>query len=137
MNSVADRVGLDLIQLHGAEGWDVATQLNRPAVRVVHMVPESRAEQVTAELRAGLAAAVLLDSKGGGTGTTFDWAVGRTVQEQAPFILAGGLTPLNVASAVAQVGPWCVDVSSGVETDGVKDHSKIAAFVANAKAACA
>ena len=78
---------------------------------------------------------MLLDSKGGGTGTTFDWEVGSEVQAKAPFILAGGLTPVNVASAVMQVKPWCVDVSSGVETDGTKDHAKIAAFVTNAKAA--
>jgi len=135
MNGVAARVGLDLIQLHGAEGWDVAEQLDVPCVRVVHMVPDSSVQQVTSELRGGLAASVLLDSKGGGTGTTFDWAVGAEVQAKAPFILAGGLTPLNVASAIAQVKPWCVDVSSGVETDGTKDHAKIGAFVKNAKAA--
>lgn len=54
------------------------------------------------ELRGGLAAAVLLDSKGGGTGTTFNWSVGREVQAKAPFILAGGLTPANVAAAVKE-----------------------------------
>ena len=62
---------------------------------------------MTSELRGGLASAVLLDSQGGGTGTTFDWAVGSEVQAKAPFILAGGLTPANVASAVTQVRPWC------------------------------
>ena len=93
------------------------------------------ADDVCGQLRGGLASAVLLDSKGGGTGKTFDWAVGGEVQAKCPFILAGGLTPVNVESAVRQVRPWCVDVSSGVETDGVKDHAKIRAFVAAAKAA--
>ena len=74
-------------------------------------------------------------SKGGGTGTTFNWAVGCEVHAQVPFILAGGLTPLNVEEAVRQVRPWCVDVSSGIETDGIKDHEKIRAFVSAAKAA--
>ncbi|KAL1527849.1 hypothetical protein AB1Y20_009226 [Prymnesium parvum] len=135
MNGTAERVGLDLIQLHGSEGWEIAKQLNRPCVRVVHMLPDSLAEQVSSELRGGLAVAVLLDSKGGGTGTTFNWSVGREVQAAAPFILAGGLSPANVASAIEEVKPWCVDVSSGVETDGTKDHAKIAAFIKNVKAA--
>jgi len=134
---VAERVGLDLIQLHGAEGWEVATQLNRPCVRVVHMEPGVSASDVRAQLRGGLAAAVLLDSKGGGTGKTFDWEVGGEVQARVPFILAGGLTPVNVEDAVRRVRPWCVDVSSGVETDGIKDHEKIRAFVGGAKAALA
>jgi anthranilate synthase/indole-3-glycerol phosphate synthase/phosphoribosylanthranilate isomerase len=135
MNATAERVGLDLIQLHGAEGWAMASQLNRPAIRVVHMDDTVNAADVCAQLQGGLASAVLLDSKGGGTGTTFNWAVGCEVHAQVPFILAGGLTPLNVEEAVRQVRPWCVDVSSGIETDGIKDHEKIRAFVSAAKAA--
>ena len=77
-------------------------------------------------------AAVLLDSKGGGTGKAFDWSIGEEVQRRTPFILAGGLTPDNVGAAVRQVGPWCVDVSSGIETDGVKDPDKIEAYLRNA-----
>jgi phosphoribosylanthranilate isomerase len=115
----------------------VATQLCRPAVRVVHMEAGVNAADVRAQLRGGLAHAVLLDSKGGGTGKTFDWEVGGEVQERVPFILAGGLTPQNVGDAVRRVRPWCVDTSSGVETDGVKDHEKITSFVAGAKAALA
>ena len=137
MNSVAERVGLDLIQLHGAEGWEVTNELCRPAVRVVHMEAGVSAADVRSQLRGGLAHAVLLDSKGGGTGKAFDWEVGGEVQRRVPFILAGGLTPVNVADAVRQVRPWCVDTSSGVETDGAKDHEKIRAFVAGAKAALA
>ena len=135
MNATAERVGLDLVQLHGAEGWAMAAQLNRPTIRVVHMDDTVNAADVCAQLQGGLASAVLLDSKGGGTGTTFNWAVGGEVQARVPFILAGGLTPLNVEEAVRQVRPWCVDVSSGIETDGVKDHEKIRAFVSAAKAA--
>jgi anthranilate synthase/indole-3-glycerol phosphate synthase/phosphoribosylanthranilate isomerase len=137
MNATAEAVGLDIIQLHGAEGWDVATQLCRPAVRVVHMEAGVSAADVRAQLRGGLVSAVLLDSKGGGTGKTFDWDVGGEVQSKVPFILAGGLTPANVADAVRKVKPWAVDVSSGVESDGVKDHEKIRGFVGGAKAALA
>jgi anthranilate synthase/indole-3-glycerol phosphate synthase/phosphoribosylanthranilate isomerase len=137
MNEIADRVGLDVIQLHGSEGWDIATALHRPAIRVVHMEHGVSATDVRAQLRGGLVHGVLLDSKGGGTGKTFDWEVGREVHARVPFILAGGLTPSNVESAVRKVEPFCVDVSSGVETDGAKDHEKIRAFVTGAKAALA
>mmetsp|Transcript_16488 Transcript_16488/g.49062 ORF Transcript_16488/g.49062 Transcript_16488/m.49062 type:complete len:270 (+) Transcript_16488:870-1679(+) len=132
MNAAAEAAGLDLVQLHGNEGWAVAAELARPAVRVVHMGPALTAEQVCSQIQGGLAAAVLLDSKGGGTGKTFDWSIGEEVQRRTPFILAGGLTPDNVGAAVRQVGPWCVDVSSGIETDGVKDPDKIEAYLRNA-----
>ena len=101
------------------------------------MEPGVAAADVRSQLRGGLVSAVLLDSKGGGTGKTFDWDVGGEVQAKVPFILAGGLTPANVADAVRKVKPWAVDVSSGVETDGTKDHEKIKGFVGGAKAALA
>lgn len=73
---------------------------------------------------------VLLDS-GSGTGKTFDWSLVQSVQR--PYFLAGGLDPANVADAIAALHPYGVDVSSGIETDGVKDESKMATFVAAAR----
>jgi phosphoribosylanthranilate isomerase len=85
------------------------------------------------------AAGLLLDTVAadarGGTGTSFDWDVAAELGKRVPFLLAGGLTAENVAGAVAQVEPWGVDVSTGVETDGQKDVEKIRAFVRAAKGA--
>jgi phosphoribosylanthranilate isomerase len=79
------------------------------------------------------ASALLLDSyeteKRGGTGKTFDWSL-IPADIGMPFILAGGLGPDNVASAVAEVAPFAVDGNSGVEASpGIKDHAKIDAFI--------
>lgn len=70
---------------------------------------------------------ILLDS-GEGTGTVFDWKKIQNIQR--PYFLAGGLSIDNVENAVRQLNPYAVDVSSGIETDGLKDKTKMAAFVA-------
>lgn len=118
---------IDMAQLHGSEDAAYIARLrsltDKPLLRAFRVKgPEDirEAEACTADM-------ILLDS-GAGTGTVFDWAL--PTQMQRPYFLAGGLCPENVASAIEALHPYAVDVSSGIETDGLKDAEKMAAFVA-------
>jgi phosphoribosylanthranilate isomerase len=72
----------------------------------------------------------------GGTGLSFDWQIASKLSKMGfKFVLAGGLTPSNVGEAIKIINPWGVDVSSGVETDGIKDSDKIEAFIRQSKIA--
>lgn len=143
MARIAGAARLDLVQLSGAESPEDCVRLRVPYSKVIHVGPGMTADDVLqiAERYPG-AAAIVLDTAGtvaapawGGTGRALDLVLAAEVVRRAgrPVMLAGGLRPDTVAAAVASVRPWGVDVSSGVETDGVKDDDKIAAFVAAAK----
>jgi phosphoribosylanthranilate isomerase len=133
-NRVRD-VGLDYVQLSGDEPDEEIEQIDAPVIRVVHVRPGAEPGALAERISEVPSALVLVDAartgQYGGTGETFDWSLLPPVGR--PFLLAGGLTPRNVKTAVASVNPWGVDVSSGVERDGVKDLEKIADFVSAAK----
>ena len=142
VRDIVEKVGLDCVQLHGDEGMEACSKCGVPAIRVVHM--EAGATPNVDKILASLTSdpvAILFDTsvKGaqGGTGVTFDWNLAKEIQSKGlPVIVAGGLTPDNVASAVTSISPWGIDVSSGVEaTPGKKDHEKVRKFVSNAKVA--
>ena len=139
VNDIADESGIDLVQLSGGEPWGQCLLANRQVVKAVHVAPGETASAVLGRIEAGGAVAVMLDrgkeAAFGGTGEAVDWGVAAEVAAVMPVWLAGGLTPDNVAAAIAQVRPWCVDVSSGVETDGAKDYEKVRAFVRRATGA--
>lgn len=139
INEIVDEAGIDLIQLSGGEPWPACLLVNRQVIKAVHVSAEEDGKSVLGRIESGSAIAVLLDradkSAFGGTGAAFDWTVGAEVSAAIPLWLGGGLTPANVAEAIASVRPWLVDVSTGVETDGAKDHAKIREFVAAAKGA--
>jgi phosphoribosylanthranilate isomerase len=139
INDIVDECGIDLIQLSGGEPWGDCLLVARQVIKVAHVRSEDDAASTLKALETGSAMAVLLDRADakalGGTGIAFDWAVAASVAREIPVWLAGGLTPENVTGAIQTVRPWAVDVSSGVETDGVKDVAKIRAFVAAAKGA--
>jgi phosphoribosylanthranilate isomerase len=139
INDIAEAAGLDLVQLSGGEAADFARDIERPAIRTIHVADGMNAEDILERAVPGRGAALLLDTKvdgaRGGTGSAFDWSVAAEVGAARPFLLAGGLSPENVAMAVEQVRPWAVDVSTGVETSGSKDADKIRAFIQAAKGA--
>ncbi len=138
--AIAGTVGLDALQLSGDEApeacAEVAARTGLPVIKALRLRDESDLDMLDAYALAG--AALLLDTPAadgryGGTGQTGDWTLARTAAERWPVILSGGLAPDNVAVGLAAVAPRGVDVSSGVETDGVKDGVKIHAFVAAAR----
>ena len=139
INRTAEAVGLDLMQLSGDEPWDMCDRLSLPVLMAVKVRDGTSAEEIIAAVRPG--AVPLLDTHAegalGGTGRPFDWSIAAAVACRFPIVLAGGLTPENVGEAVRRVRPWAVDVSSGVETDGVKDVEKICGFMAAVREASA
>ena len=117
---------IDLAQLHGSEDEDYIARLrkltDKPIIKAFTIHEERNikaAEMSTADY-------ILLDS-GAGTGKVFDWALLKFIQR--PYFLAGGLDVYNVGEATKELDPYAVDVSSGIETHGVKDKEKMAAFV--------
>lgn len=132
---VAELVGLDRIQLSGDEPTELNGRLARPVVRTVHVDGSTALDAISERARG--ASLIHLDTKKsgqyGGTGQSFDWRVAGAAAELGLILLAGGLDATNVAEAIAVARPWGVDVSTGVETDGVKDPARIEAFVRAAK----
>jgi phosphoribosylanthranilate isomerase len=126
VNAVASLVRLGAVQLHGDERPEYARGVSVPVVKAMHLGNadvDAWPERVT----------VLLDAhdpqRRGGTGTAIDWTAAAAVAARRPILLAGGLTPENVADAIARVHPFGIDVSSGVErSPGVKGHDRIKSF---------
>lgn len=118
---------IDIAQLHGGEDDDCVKLLRRLANKPIIKAFRVKTESDAADAEVCPADYVLLDS-GAGTGTVFDWSLIRSINR--PYFLAGGLGADNVISAVELLHPFAVDVSSGIETDGAKDKTKMAAFAA-------
>ena len=117
---------VDLAQLHGREDAAYIARLRSLTDRPIIQAFRLRDERDAAAAEASAADVVLLDS-GAGSGKTFDWSLPEALNR--PFFLAGGLGPDNAAEAAGRLKPFAVDVSSGIETDGVKDPEKMRAFV--------
>jgi phosphoribosylanthranilate isomerase len=134
INDIAEQVGLHIVQLHGDEPPEFCQQIKRPVIKGLRIQQHSDLGLLKAYQQACWR--LLLDtptSQWGGTGETHDWRLARSIAQEFPILLAGGLTPENVIEAIQQVRPWGVDVSSGVETNRIKDEGKIRAFINNAR----
>jgi phosphoribosylanthranilate isomerase len=139
VNKIAQNCHLDRIQLSGDEPWEYCREINRPIIKVIRVSRNKPAGRVLKDIEYGMRILkgrdiiIMLDTKSrekyGGTGETFDWEQARPIAQQYPVIIAGGLTPGNVTRAIKIIEPWGVDVSTGVETKGVKDLEKIRKFI--------
>jgi len=139
VNHIADYCQLDWVQLSGDETWQYCQELKKAIIKVIHVSSGHKTDEILADIETGYQLlpekelVCLLDSRVGGayggTGQVFNWQLAREVSVRFPVMIAGGLTPANVGQLVREVQPWGVDVSTGVESNGLKDASKIRAFV--------
>lgn len=121
-----EKVGLDLVQIHGQVTDGLFESLPCASIQAVQVdgdghVPNSQADYL------------LFDAPVAGSGRTFDWGQLDTTDLSQSFFIAGGLNEDNVEEAIQHFTPFAVDVSSGVETDGQKDHEKIRRFIERVK----
>ncbi len=130
VKSLLDGGIIDIAQLHGHEDEDYITGLKEASGKPVIKAFKIRSEEDIRKAEASPADLVLLDA-GMGDGVTFDWSLIKNTGR--PYFLAGGLDPDNAADAVRTLHPYALDVSSGIETDGLKDTNKMAAFAASVR----
>ncbi|MCL1856467.1 MAG: phosphoribosylanthranilate isomerase [Kiritimatiellaeota bacterium] len=127
--SIVERGAIDIVQLHGDEDEATIERIKaltgRPVIKAVRV----RSRESVRRWHDTCADFLLLDSASGGSGECFDWdAIGDV---KRPFFLAGGITLANIHAAIAKARPFAIDLSSGVETNALKDPAKIAAIVAS------
>ena len=136
VNGTAERCGLDIVQLHGEESPEFCAAVRRRTIKAFRVKDAASLEMINCYP----VVACLLDAWSpvahGGTGHRFNWQIAASAAARLPIILAGGLTPDNVAAAVQQVRPYAVDVSSGVEAaPGKKDATLVREFIKKAREA--
>ncbi len=147
VNRIVETCRLDFAQLCGDEPPDYWQRVSARVIKQIRVrqdeptskVIESIGPRLDEVVSRGHLAVLDTHQEGalGGTGRTFDWSIARSLGRSFDFLLAGGLSPENVEDAIGAAAPWGVDVSSGVETEGVKDPAKIAAFARRARQASA
>jgi len=128
--------GLNVLQFHGNESVDYCRRFAQKVIKAQRVRNQGDLSGLSAYT--GVTAALLLDTfvsgMSGGTGTTFDWELARQARQYGRIIVAGGLTPENVAAAISKAKPYGVDASSGLEkSPGVKDHDKMRQFIKNVR----
>ncbi len=142
VNRIADSCELDYVQLSGDETWQYCFDISRPIIKTIHIGSGLSPRAIIARIEEGkrlmngTEVFCHLDTQStgtyGGTGQAFDWRLAKEVSARFKVIVAGGVTPANVGTLIKEAQPWGVDVSSGVETNGKKDISKIRDFIEKA-----
>lgn len=144
INDIARSAGVDLLQIYWRDDERDLLELELPYLLVRRTRPGTSPEEVMNDFDRVMASAnppvrFLVDSyhpgEKGGSGTLADWELATELAARYPIVLAGGLNPENVGHAIQRVRPYGVDVSSGVEIDGVKSPERIRAFISNARIA--
>jgi len=129
MVEIANTCGLDILQLHGSETYDLYKDSSYPVIKSVSV----KTSGINTELGLPKADYLLFDTwhkdMAGGCGNPFNWDYLKNHTFDSPYFLAGGLNKDNVATAIRQLKPFAVDVSSGVETNNRKDNDKIISFI--------
>ena len=134
IQSIADGCHLDMLQLHGDESPQFCQGFNRRVIKAVRVKDELSCSHMSDYRVSGYLLDTYVKGALGGTGVAFDWRLAVKAKQYGRIILAGGLDPDNVASAVKQVRPYGVDVSSRVEASpGRKDPVKVGAFIQNVR----
>jgi phosphoribosylanthranilate isomerase len=132
VREIMEYTGLDLVQFHGRETPEFCGKFVPRVIKSLSM--EKGFDLDLAASYHLVTKAILLDTGGGGTGRTFDWALIPEELDRKKLILAGGLNPENIIQAIRKVRPWAVDTSSGIEsTPGRKDFIKMSNFIANVR----
>tara|TARA_Y100001960_G_scaffold115932_1_gene124191 strand:- start:40 stop:696 length:657 start_codon:yes stop_codon:yes gene_type:complete len=145
VNSIAEKLNLDMVQLHGHENKDYWASIERPLI-IAKRIPSTATEteirttlepvfEYAEDKKAMALIEPLVEGQPGGTGASMDFKTAKMITQTYPCILAGGLTPENISGVINDVRPWGVDVSSGVETNKKKDPNKIARFIYEARKA--
>lgn len=127
--SIARICSLDILQFHGSESGKYCSQFKQQIWKAVGIENSESLNRLKEYSVGGILLDSVVNGKCGGTGQTFDWEIAGDISKTYKVILAGGLNAGNVINAINMVKPFCVDVSSGVETDGLKDAHKIKEFI--------
>jgi phosphoribosylanthranilate isomerase len=136
VEKAAGECGLDLIQLQGDEPPELCARFGSRAIKAIRMKDRGSLDRMASYSVRAFVLDAYQKGQFGGTGKTFDWDLAIEAKRNGRVILAGGLTPENVGSAIEKVNPFAVDVSSGVEIrTGKKDFGKVRRFIDNAREA--
>ena len=130
INRIAEQCKLNSIQLHGEESPALCRRVKRKVIKAFRVKNADSLKSVASYDVSGFLLDSYNDGSKGGSGQVFDWNLALRVKKQGPVILAGGLNPYNIFTAIHRVKPYGVDVCSGVEkSPGIKDHEKIREFI--------